>query len=56
MAAYVSLQIHKDKETYDGGGYCDEGIYADICSLLQQTVPDSVWEEMERRETEYYRQ
>lgn len=54
--AYVSLQIHKGGEKYYGGGYCSEGIYADTCSMLQTVVPADVWAEMERRETEYYRQ
>lgn len=52
--AYVSLQIYEDGKQYYGGGYCDEGIYADIRSLLQTIVPADAWEEMERRETEYY--
>lgn len=53
--AYVSLQIYEGEERYYGGGYCDEGIYADINKLIQKVVPADVWEEMERRETEYYR-
>lgn len=52
--AYVSLQIYENGERYYGGGYCDEGIYADIYELIQKTVPVEAWEEMEKRETEYY--
>lgn len=52
--AYVSLQIYEDGERYHGGGYCDEGIYADIYELIQKIVPVEAWEEMEKRETEYY--
>lgn len=51
---YVSLQIYEDGERYHGGGYCDEGIYADIYELIQKTVPVEAWEEMEKRETAYY--
>lgn len=52
--AYVSLQIYENGERYYGGGYCDEGIYADIYELIQKTVPVEAWEEMEKREAEYY--
>lgn len=52
--AYVFLQIYDDGEQYSGGGYCDEGIYKDLYGLLQKSVPVDVWEEMEKRETEYY--
>lgn len=52
--AYVSLTIYDSGERHSGGGYCDEGIYADICRMLQQVVPAEAWEEMEKRESAYY--
>lgn len=52
--AYVSLQIYEDGERYYGGGYCDEGIYADIYEMIREIVPAEAWEEMEKRETAYY--
>lgn len=52
--AYVSLTIYDSGERYSGGGYCDDGMYAEICKLMQQVVPAEVWEEMEKRESAYY--
>lgn len=52
--AYASLTFHDGGERYSGGGYCDEGIYAEIYRLLQQVVPAEAWEEMEKRESAYY--
>lgn len=52
--AYASLTIYDSGERHSGGGYCDEGIYADVCGLLQQVVPAEAWEEMEKRESAYY--
>ena len=52
--AYVSLQIYEGEERYYGGGYCDEGIYADVNELIRKVVPADVWKEMEKQETEYY--
>lgn len=52
--AYASLTIYDSGERYSGGGYCDDGMYAEICKLMQQVVPAEVWEEMEKRESAYY--
>lgn len=53
-AAYASLTIYDSGKRHSGGGYCDDGIYAEICGLLQQVVPAEAWEEMEKRESAYY--
>lgn len=52
--AYASLNIYDGGEQHSGGGYCDEGIYAEICGLIQEAVPADAWEEMEKREAAYY--
>lgn len=53
-SAYAALYLYDGGEQYRGRGCCDEGIYAEICGLIQQIVPDEAWAEMERREAAYY--
>lgn len=54
VAEYVSLQLYEGGERYYGGGYCYEGIYAEVYQMLHEAVPDAVWKELEKREREYY--
>lgn len=55
--AYIALRLYDSEsgEEYTGGGYQNDAFYAGIHDLLREVVPKEAWQEMEKRETEYYR-
>ena len=54
---YIALRLYDSEsgEEYTGGGYQNDAFYAGIHDLLREVVPKEAWQEMEKRETEYYR-
>lgn len=53
-AVIVTFYIHTDDKTYGGAGLYGDEVYTEGVDVLREVIPEEVWEEMEKREENYY--